>query len=235
MATGRYGSRSAERHRPPAFCSRFINRGIDMKTILLFVTALGVCYGQSGGVISTVAGNGTLSFSGDGGPAILATMALPTSVAADRAGNVYIVDRSNNRVRKVAADGTMSTFAGIGRGGFGGDGGPAANAMLLLPIDVAVDSSGNVYIADQGNEAIRKVNSSGIISTVVAAHQLATIPPPSSFVFSGGDSVAVDAAGNIYSSGASGITKIDIAAGKFTVIAGGGAPGFSGDGGPAKN
>ena len=201
-----------------------------MKSILLFVTALGVSYGQSGGVISTVAGNGTLSFSGDGGPAILATMALPTSVAADRAGNVYIVDRSNNRVRKVAADGTMSTFAGIGRGGFGGDGGPAANAMLLLPIDVAVDSSGNVYIADQGNEAIRKVNSSGIISTVAGGPQGRN---GTSGTFSAGDSVALDAAGNIYSSGAAGITKIDTA-GKMSLIAGG-AVGFSGDGGPAKN
>ena len=201
-----------------------------MKMIVLLGIAFGTCYGQ--GVITTVAGTGTLSYSGDGGPATLATMELPTSVAADQAGNVYIVDRSNNRVRKVGPDGTISTFAGTGKGGFSGDGGPAASAALLLPIDVAVDNAGNVYIADQGNGAIRKVSPSGIIKTVAGGPQVGNSPPPGG-VFLGADSVAVDAAGNIYSSDAAAIRKID-AAGNVSTIAGT-IVGFSGDGGPAKN
>src|SRR5262249_23022918 len=103
-----------------------------MKTILAFGMALGLCYGQA--VISTVAGNGTLAYAGDGGPAISAELGIPSDVAADAAGNIYIVDRNNSRVRKVTPDGTISTFAGTGKLGFSGDGGPAANAELFLPI-----------------------------------------------------------------------------------------------------
>ena len=201
-----------------------------MKTILGFGMTLTVCFGQ--GVISTVAGSGVGGFSGDGGAATSAKLSLPTSLAVDSAGNTYIADYANSRIRKVTPDGTITTFAGTGANGFSGDGGPAAKAALFFPIDVALDSTGNVYIADQGNDAIRKVNRSGIISTVAGGPQIGNSPSPGGRL-SAADSVALDAAGNLYTSGAAGIVRID-GSGTHTTIAGG-IPGFSGDGGPAKN
>jgi uncharacterized protein (TIGR03437 family) len=108
----------------------------------------------SGGVITTVAGNGTLGFSGDGGPATSAQLNYPYGVAVDAAGNLYIADRENNRVRRVSG-GVITTVAGNGTGGFSGDGGPAASAELSYPEGVAVDSAGNVYIADTNNSRLR--------------------------------------------------------------------------------
>jgi trimeric autotransporter adhesin len=201
-----------------------------MKTILLFAITLSACFGQA--LISTVAGNGIEGFSGDGGSAILAKLALPTAVVMDRAGNLYIADEFNNRVRKVTPDGTITTFAGTGATGFSGDGGPADKAKLFFPNDLAIDSAGNLYIADQGNDAIRKVNTSGIISTIAGGIQTGVGPIPGGKL-NAADSVTVDAAGNIYSSGANNIVKID-SSGNHTTIAGG-VLGFSGDDGPAKS
>ena len=96
-----------------------------------------------------MAGNGTLGFSGDGGPATKAGLGIPPDVAVDGAGNLYIVDRNNNRIRKVDTSGTISTFAGNGTQDSSGDGGPALNAAIFLPIAIAVDGAGNVYIADR--------------------------------------------------------------------------------------
>ena len=201
-----------------------------MKTILVFALALRVCLAQ-GGIINTIAGSGVEGFLGDGGPASAARLGLPTAVVADRAGNVYIADEFNNRVRKVAPDGTISTFAGTGILGFSGDGGSADKAKLYLPNDLALDSAGNLYIADQGNDAIRKVNPSGVISTVAGA-QVGIIPNGTSRL-NAADSVALDAAGNIYTAGANFILKVDTS-GAVTLFAGG-VLGFSGDGGPAKS
>jgi uncharacterized protein (TIGR03437 family) len=201
-----------------------------MKTILLFAITLSACFGQA--LISTVAGNGIEGFSGDGGSAILAKLALPTAVVMDRAGNLYIADEFNNRVRKVTPDGTITTFAGTGATGFSGDGGPADKAKLFFPNDLAIDSAGSLYIADQGNDAIRKVNTSGIISTIAGGIQTGVGPIPGGKL-NAADSVTVDAAGNIYSSGANNIVKID-SSGNHTTIAGG-VLGFSGDDGPAKS
>jgi sugar lactone lactonase YvrE len=121
----------------------------------------------STGVISTVAGNGTQSYSGDGGAATNAALNQPTGVAVDSGGNLYISDRSNGRIRKVtAATGVISTIAGNGTFGYGGDGGAAASAELDGPFSVAVDTSGNLYIADSGNYRVRRITAStGIIST----------------------------------------------------------------------
>jgi uncharacterized protein (TIGR03437 family) len=203
-----------------------------MKTILVFAITLSVCFGQAG-IISTIAGSGVEGFSGDGGAATAAKLALPTTVVADRAGNIYFGDVFNNRVRKVAPDGTITTFAGTGSLGFSGDGGPATKAQLFYPIDLALDSAGNLYIADQGNDAIRKVNTSGIISTIAGGVQTGISPIPGGKL-NAADSVALDSAGNIYTSGnADGIVKIDTS-GNHTLIAGG-VLGFSGDGGPAKS
>ncbi len=120
------------------------------------------------GIISTVAGNGSFGFSGDGGPATAARLRNPTGVALDGADNLYIADRLNQRIRKVdAATGIISTVAGNGSCCFSGDGGPATAARLRNPTGVALDSAANLYIADQSNRRIRKADAiTGIISTV---------------------------------------------------------------------
>jgi sugar lactone lactonase YvrE len=116
------------------------------------------------GLIETVAG--TVKPLGDGGPAISAELDLPEGVALDRKGNLYIVEATNARVRKVASDGTITTFAGTGLPTFSGDGGPAALAGLSAPTAVATDAAGNVYIADSNNVRVRKVTPDGNISTI---------------------------------------------------------------------
>jgi NHL repeat-containing protein len=113
--------------------------------------------------ISTIAGTDTPGFSGDGGPATAARLGVPTGVAVDRQGNVYIADRENHRVRRVSG-GTFTTIAGTGTQGFSGDGGTATAAQLSFPSGVAVDGQGNVYIADAGNDRVRRV-SGGTITT----------------------------------------------------------------------
>jgi hypothetical protein len=119
-----------------------------------------------------VAGNGGV-FLGDGGPAASASLGLATNgVATDLPGNLYIADGGNNRVRKVTPDGTIGTVAGNGQSGFSGDGGPASSAQLFDPMAVTVDSAGNLYIADAGNNRIRKVTPAGTISTVAGIAQL---------------------------------------------------------------
>jgi sugar lactone lactonase YvrE len=121
---------------------------------------------NTAGVISTVAGDGTNGYSGDGGPATNAEVYYPTGVAMDPSGNLYIADYYNNRVREVATSGVISTFAGTGRGDYNGDGIPATTAELYAPFSVATDSTSNVYISDYGNNRIRKVDTTGLISTV---------------------------------------------------------------------
>src|SRR5205807_2142207 len=125
---------------------------------------------DAAGVITTIAGNGTGGFTGDNGPATAAELKNPTGVAYDSAGNLYIADFSNARVRKVTTNGNISTVAGNGQfdtGGTGlGDGLPATAAALTGPYHVAVDSAGNLYISDQTDNRIRKVDGSGTISTL---------------------------------------------------------------------
>jgi sugar lactone lactonase YvrE len=190
-----------------------------------------------GGIISTVAGNGSRGFSGDGGVATSASLNNPIGIAVDASGNIYIVDNGNYRIRKVSTSGIISTVAGTGSGGFSGDGGPATAATLYNPYGVAVDGSGNLYIADYQNQRIRKVNTSGIISTVAGN---------GSFGFSGDGGaataaslnapygVAVDASGNLYIAdyGNHRIRKVNTS-GIISTVAGTGSQGFSGDGGAA--
>ncbi len=119
-----------------------------------------------GGVISTVAGNGTQGFSGDGGPATSAQLNYPWGVAVDTAGNLFIADTDNNRIRKVTPGGVISTVAGNGTTGDSGDGGPANSPSSISPYGVAVDTAGNLFIADTVNNRIREVTPGGVISTV---------------------------------------------------------------------
>jgi sugar lactone lactonase YvrE len=125
-----------------------------------------------GGVISTVAGNGIHSYGGDGGPATASLLHGPSGLAVDAAGNLFIADNNNNRVRKVTPAGVISTVAGNGTAGFSGDGGPATSAQLKSPSGVAVDTAGNLFIADSGNHRVRKVTPGGTISTEVPALSL---------------------------------------------------------------
>jgi len=189
------------------------------------------------GIITTVAGNGTSAFSGDGGPATSASLNSPVAVAVDAAGNLYIPDYENSRVRKVNPSGTISTVAGNGVKAFGGDGGPASAASLVWPFGVAVDAAGSLYIADNGASVIRKVSPSGIITTVAGNGT-------SAFSGDGGPAsaaslvrpcgVAVDAAGSLYIAdcGPSVIRKVN-PSGTISTVAGNGTAAFSGDGGAA--
>ncbi|MFC5470135.1 cadherin-like beta sandwich domain-containing protein [Cohnella suwonensis] len=156
------------------------------------------------GTISTVAGTGVNGYSGDGGPAVSAQLYDPTGVAVDGSGNLYIADSANNRIRKVATDGTISTVAGIGsfnNYGYSGDGGPAVSAQLNDPIGVAVDGSGNLYIADSANNRIRKVTPDGTIRTVAGKDTGGYSGDGGSAVsaqLSWPFGVAVDGSGNLY-------------------------------------
>ena len=121
---------------------------------------------DANGIITTVAGSGNGTFSGDGGAATNATLGWPTGVAVDGCGNLFIADFENQRIRKVDTNGIITTVAGNGTNSFSGDGGAATNAALNSPYSVTVDTSGNFFIADSGNQRIRKVDTSGIITTI---------------------------------------------------------------------
>ena len=218
---------------------------------------------SAGGIITTVAGDGTQGNSGDGGPAASAELFLPTGVALDAAGNLYIADFANGRIRQVSPGGIITTYgppsrasqpsgvatdtagnlyitdeqlrvvrrvstagqvttvAGNGIESFGGDGGPATAAQMNLISGVAVDGSGNVYIADLINSNVRKVSPKGIISTLAV-----NLTNP--------QGLAVDASGNLYiaDGGNNRIVKVSNN-GTVQTVAGNGSQGFSGDGGPA--
>ncbi|GAB3690750.1 hypothetical protein GCM10027592_08230 [Spirosoma flavus] len=194
---------------------------------------------NTSGIITTVAGTGSPNFGGDGGPATAATMAYPSGVAVDKLGNLFIADQGNNRIRKVNTLGIISTVAGNGTLGFGGDGGSAPNADLYYPIDVVFDKAGNLYIADQGNNRIRKVSTSGVITTVAGNGTFG-------FGGDGGNAinanlanptgVAVDGSGNLYIADQKNhrIRKVTTS-GIISTVAGNGTLGFSGDGGLAIN
>ncbi len=118
------------------------------------------------GIITTIAGNGVRRSTGDGGFASKALVNRPMSVKVDKSDNIYIVEFAGNRIRKIDASGKISTIAGTGTSGYTGDGGLATKARINSPQDIAIDESGNLYIADAGNRRVRKIDSSGIISTV---------------------------------------------------------------------
>ena len=177
------------------------------------------------GKIVTIAGNGAKGSLGDGGPAVNAQLFTPRNVAVDAAGNLYISEFEGHRVRKVAADGSISTAVGTGIAGFRGDGGPAFSAQLAFPAGLAVDRLGNLYIADSQNQRIRKVLPGGIVSTLLGGDPGTALVTPIA--------VAVDSALTVYAADGTGVVRSYSAAKLWSNVAGTGAPGFSGDGGPA--
>ena len=191
---------------------------------------------DSSGIITTVAGTGEKGFGGDGGQAVLARLNTSSGVVLDGAGNLYIADRHNSRIRKVDSSGVITTIAGTGEIGFDGDGGPAVSALLNSPTGVAADVAGNVYIADASNDRIRKVDSSGIITTVAGTRDYGPAGDGglavSAWLFYP-TGVVVDVAGNVYIADSRNhrIRKVDTS-GIITTVAGSGGSGF-GDGGPA--
>ena len=194
----------------------------------------------STGDISTVAGDGTAGYSGDGGPATKAELSSPEGVAVDHAGNIYIADHTNSRIRKVTlSTGIITTVAGNGTTGYSGDGGLATKAELCAPEDVTVDSAGNIYIADSCNNRIRKVTvSTGIITTVAGdgtGGYSGDGGQATSAELSDPIGVGLDTANNIYIGDFSNnrIRKVTVSTGIITTVAGDGKGGYSGDGGPA--
>ena len=195
-------------------------------------------------LITSISGNGINGFSGDGGPASVAELGSPINIKIDGSGNIFFADEGNSRIRKINTSGIIKTVAGccgsgIAASGFSGDGGPATNAKLHYPFDLAFDHTGNMYIADNGNNRIRKVDTNGIISTFAgmgtAAYYgdglqatLAQLNNPSGLV--------VDDIGNVYICDTHNqrIRKVDTF-GIISTFAGTGTAGYSGDGGPATN
>jgi sugar lactone lactonase YvrE len=170
------------------------------------------------GVITTFAGTGTpFPVLGDGGPATSARLAWPTGLRLDGSGNLYIADAGNMRVRKVSVDGTITTVVGSGPG-YSGDGGAATDATLSWPKDIVLDAHGNLFIADTANNAIRKVSSAGVISTMARVN--------------GPSGITLDSNGIVYTNDGARVVKIS-AQGTTIPVAGTGVQGYSGDGGPA--
>lgn len=191
------------------------------------------------GIIATIAGTGVPGFSGDGGPAIKAMLYVPRDICIDLSGNIYVSDWGNQRIRRINPEGIITTVAGTGQPGFSGDGGSAMKARLNEPYGIAIDNSGNIYIADSENHRVRKISRDGVINTIAGTG----VPG-----FSGDGRMAVKAQLNspqaifvatsneifINDEHNHRIRKIS-QNGIIQTVAGNGKPGYSGDGGLATN
>jgi hypothetical protein len=193
---------------------------------------------DTNGIITTVAGNGSAGFSGDGGPAVSARLREPVGITCDDSGNVYFVDEANHRIRKISVNtGIITTVVGNGTAGglgaFGGDGGRADTAKLNFPNQVCFDKLGNLYISDNVNNRIRKVNKAGTITTVVGTgvhgHSGDGGPASSAEIINPGG-IIFDHYGNMFLTDSSLIRKVDTN-GLITTFAGSVSSGiFNGDG-----
>ena len=191
------------------------------------------------GIITTIAGTGAPAFSGDKALATSAQLSLPTALAFDTSGNLYLADTGNHRIRKISAAGNITTIAGTGTQGFSGDTGPATSAAIDSPTGLALDASNNLYLADTRNHRIRKITAAtGIITTLAGtgdpgfsgdtvAATTATLALPHGII--------IDPFGNLYLADTQNhrIRRIDASTGIITTAAGDGTQAFSGDGGPA--
>jgi len=188
---------------------------------------------DTSGVITTVAGNGLIGYTGDGVAATNAELNGPIGLALDTSGNVYIADEGDNVIRKVDKFGTITTFAGTGTSGYSGDGGPATAAELSGPTSIVLDTAGNIYIA--ANKTVRKINSSGIISTIAGNASGSGSGAGGAATAAGINvaGIALDLAGNLYIADLNGAVLMVNTVGMITRFAGTGAEESSGDGGPA--
>jgi hypothetical protein len=192
---------------------------------------------NTSGTITTVAGNNAEGYSGDNGAATNATLYTPTGVAVDSAGNLYIADTNNNRIRKVGTSGTITTMAGTGTAGYTGDNGAANGATLNKPAGVVVDSTGNLYIADTGNDVVRMIATSGTISTIAGnggAGYSGDGGPATSARLNSPYGLNLDSAGDIYvADSMNNVIRMVNTAGIISTVAGNATNGYSGDGGQA--
>ncbi len=237
--TGVYGHDGDGSQATAAKIGQIYGIAIDRNNNIYFSDETQIRKITTSGIISTIAGNGTSGFSGDGGPATAAVIGSVGGIAIDSMGNIYFGDKTNIRIRKINTAGIISTIAGTGISGYSGDGGPATSATFILPTGVSLDRNDNLYIADAGDYRIRKINNSGIISTVAGCGisgssgdgGLATSAKISQIYTS-----VTDYFGNLYIPDQSmgKVRRVDYSTGIISTIAGDGTPcGYSGDGGQA--
>jgi streptogramin lyase len=193
------------------------------------------------GIITTIAGTGKEGYTGDGGPALEATFNKPHELRFDAAGDLYIVDMVNHAVRKIAMKtGIITTLAGNGQAGYGGDGGPAAGAQFKQPHSIQFGPEGDLYLCDIGNHVIRRIDmKTGTISTFAGTGKPGDTPdgsPIAGTPLRGPRSLDFDNAGNLWLATREGnqVFRFDLEAGTIHHIAGTGKNGFTGHGGPAK-
>ena len=192
------------------------------------------------GQVSTYAGTGTAGYTGDGGPASAATLNFPTQLAFDPNYNLYVADAGNNVVRKITTGGVITTVAGTGVAGFSSDGSVATQAMLNFPDSIALDGTGNLYIADTRNNRIREVTTSGVINTV-AGNGIGGFSGDSGLAtdaeLNEPTRVVIDVAGNLYITDMlnNRVREVNSSTGIITTLAGNGVAGYEGDGGSASS
>lgn len=213
---------------------------VDRSDNVLFVDAAGIRIRRvrTNGIIETVAGNGTLNVTGDGGPASQAGLGGIGSLGVDNSGNIYIGSVTAHNVRRISAsDGRIAVYAGNSSAGFSGDNGPALQAQLFSPEGLGADASGNLFIADRNNRRVRRVTSSGTISTIAGNgfnRTFVDFGPIRTANLLAPYAMTYDAAGNLYIADTFNhrVRKVTTD-GRITTIAGNGTPGYSGDNGPA--
>ncbi|MEP6754631.1 MAG: hypothetical protein ABJA67_03945 [Chthonomonadales bacterium] len=217
-----------------------IARGPDKSLYLCDVDNNRIRRIRPDGIIETVVGNGVAGRSGDGGPALKASLNQPYDIAWDRKGNLYFVEIGNHLVRRVdAKTGIITNVSGNGKSGFDGDGGPAKLAILSQPHSLAFDRHGDLFICDIGNNRIRKIEmKTGIISTWAGNGGFSAAPdgsPISGSALNGPRALVFDEDGNglLALRGGNTVLKLDVASGTMKRVAGTGEAGFTGNSGPA--
>jgi type IX secretion system substrate protein/NHL repeat-containing protein len=205
------------------------------KSLFILASALLLVYNVKAQIITTIAGNGTGGYLGDGGPATAAELHGAYGTRFDAAGNLYIGDALNNRIRKVNTNGVITTFAGTGVASFSGDGGAATAASFSRPTDIVIDAAGNIYISDEENYCIRKINTAGIISTYAGMGGMSGYSgdggQATAAMLTNPSTISIDGHGNIYVSDyVNSVIRKVTPAGIISTIAGGGS---GGDGGQA--